>query len=280
MSGKIEIGDFKVLKKRFFAGYYLLGRGEWSFYDRFYMTAITISTVGFGEVIDMSEVPETRFFTVLLIVFGMGIIVCFGSTVVAIIVEGEIKYFFRRNKMMKQIEKLKDHIIIFGAGADFVISPNFIGGMRMASTMISPNVVEFPDLMLRDKSNNMRVEEVTVKADSPCSGKTFAEADVLILAVRHEENYRHNPPPEFLLKEGHTFIILAPVKDVMKLRDAMKQVTGQAGTSDFFTASDFILSRRSERTGFTFSLISPATIIKRRSSPGFNLPDFASTTTL
>ena len=89
-------------------------------------------------------------------------------------------------------------------------------------------MVEFLDLMLRDKSNNMRVEEVTVNADSPCNGKTIAEAkvrsiaDVLILAVRHEENYRHNPPPEFLLKEGQTLIILAPVEDVIKLRSAMK----------------------------------------------------------
>jgi len=98
MNSKIEIEDFKALKKRLFAGfagvvivlfiggagYYLLGRGEWSFYDCFYMTAITISTVGFGEVIDMSGVPEARLFTVVLIIFGMGIIVYFGSMVVAI----------------------------------------------------------------------------------------------------------------------------------------------------------------------------------------------------
>ncbi len=98
----------------------------------------------------------------------------------------------------------------------------------MASTMIRPNVVEFLDLMLRDKENNMRVEEITVGANTPFNGKTIAEAnvrsiaDILILAVRHEENYWHTPPPEFLLKKGYTLVILDPAEDVIKLKNAMK----------------------------------------------------------
>jgi voltage-gated potassium channel len=47
------------------------------------------------------------------------------------------------------------------AGADAVVSPGFIGGMRMASEMIRPTAVLFLDIMLRD-NKNLREEEVRV----------------------------------------------------------------------------------------------------------------------
>ena len=55
---------------------------------------------------------------------------------------------------MAASEKLKR------AGADSVVNPAFIGGVRMVSEMIRPQVVEFLDLMLRDKDKNLRIEEV------------------------------------------------------------------------------------------------------------------------
>ena len=57
---------------------------------------------------------------------------------------------------MAAAEKLKR------AGADSVVNPAFIGGVRMVSEMIRPQVVEFLDFMLRDKDKNLRIEEVVV----------------------------------------------------------------------------------------------------------------------
>ena len=72
------------------------------------------------------------------------------------------------------------------AGADAVVSPGYIGGLRMASEMIRPTVVSFLDIMLRDRDSNLRVEEVAVP-DS-LAGKTISELNL--------ESTRYLPFPE------------------------------------------------------------------------------------
>lgn len=59
------------------------------------------------------------------------------------------------------------------AGADRVVSPTMIGGLRIASELIRPADVNFLNLMLRDGKGPLRVEEVRVKRGSPYEGKTF-----------------------------------------------------------------------------------------------------------
>ncbi len=84
--------------------------------DAFYMTAITVSTIGFHEVIDLSEKPEGRLFTVFLAFSGIGIITYFFSNLASLFIEGEIKRNFERRKMEKRIAALEGHFIICGAG--------------------------------------------------------------------------------------------------------------------------------------------------------------------
>ena len=82
--------------------------------DSFYMTVITISTVGFTEVRELSD--QGRLFTIVLIFSGI-FIAAFAVTVVSsFVIEGEFTYLVRRRKMEKSIEKLKNHFIICGAG--------------------------------------------------------------------------------------------------------------------------------------------------------------------
>src|SRR6185437_10997240 len=71
----------------------------------------------------------------------------------------------------RMLEKLLRH------GANSAISPNMIGGMRLASELIRPSVVSFLDVMLRDHSGTLRVEEITVGAASPWVGKQIKEMD-------------------------------------------------------------------------------------------------------
>ena len=54
------------------------------------------------------------------------------------------------------MDKLKN------AGANYVVTPNFIGGMRIASEMLRPNVVSFLDKMLRGKDKSIRFGEITI----------------------------------------------------------------------------------------------------------------------
>ena len=84
------------------------------FVDALYMTVITISTVGFGEVGTGSDASEL--FSILMIFLGVGIVGYTFTTVVAMFVEGKVGYLWKGSKMDKKISKLENHYIICGSG--------------------------------------------------------------------------------------------------------------------------------------------------------------------
>ncbi|MCD6194446.1 MAG: potassium channel protein [Candidatus Aminicenantes bacterium] len=309
-------------------GFKYFGGPEATLLDSIYMTAITISTIGYGEAIDLSHNPTARVFTIFFIILSLGSIAFAVSSITAFIVEGELKDIIRRRKMDKEISRLKDHYIVCGsdetaqtviqellltrrkfvviepsrekleklqslghfpyiegepsedeillkagikqargillslpsdelnlyvtltarslnprlrivskgidlkshakmkkAGADSVISPTFIGGMRMVSEMIRPSVTTFLDMMLRDKEKVLRVEEVTVKADSKLVGQTLQESrlkersDILLVAIKKAASgeYQFNPPGDYVITAGDVLIFIGSPEAVQNL---------------------------------------------------------------
>ena len=93
-------------------GYYYIE--EWSWVDSFYMTIITISTVGFGEPFPLSV--EGKIFTTFIIFFGVGIMAYFLSRLVEFWFQRSLANVIGRKSMMKKIGKLKNHTIICGYG--------------------------------------------------------------------------------------------------------------------------------------------------------------------
>ncbi len=87
---------------------------EHTLFDAFYMTVITLSTVGYQEVLPLST--GARAFTIVLIGIGIGCLGYSVSWITSFIVEGEIKNTFRDRKMDNTIKKLKNHIIVCGHG--------------------------------------------------------------------------------------------------------------------------------------------------------------------
>ena len=86
----------------------------WSFMDALYMTVITLATVGYGEVHEIS--PEGRLFTVILIFLGVGFFLYVVGNVIQFLVEGRIRHVLGRRILDKQISKLKNHFIVCGYG--------------------------------------------------------------------------------------------------------------------------------------------------------------------
>ncbi len=99
-------------------------------------------------------------------------------------------------------------------GADDIVSPDFTGGMRIASSMIRPHVVTFLDEMLRaDKS--LRVEEVVVPAGfgpAALSGLQLHSNDYVLLAIRNGDGWQFNPSPDFRLRAGDALIVMSTPK--------------------------------------------------------------------
>jgi voltage-gated potassium channel len=122
-----------------------------------------------------------------------------------------------RGSDLQVVEKLKK------AGADTVVSPSFIGGMRMVSELIRPEVVRFLDVMLKDP-RNYRIEEVALPEGSRFHGQTVGAhvertADVSVLAVHTGKGeYIYNPADDFQLRQGMTLVVLGPMDEVIRLR--------------------------------------------------------------
>ncbi len=93
-------------------GYHLIEHA--SFLDSAYMTVITISTVGFREVVPLSVAG--RVFTMVLIVVGVGLIGYSFTRITSFFIEGELQRIIKGRKMEKAISRMKHHIIVCGYG--------------------------------------------------------------------------------------------------------------------------------------------------------------------
>jgi len=312
------------------AVYMWFGGPDVTLLDAFYMAVITITTVGYTEIVDTHHNPALRLFNIFFIIVGIGIMLYVFSASTAFIVEGELNHFFRRRKMQKLIRDMHDHLIICGAGetgtylvkellktgnffvvidhdaerlerisqlgevpvlageaadeeiliaariqearglasvlpedkdnllttvtarhlnpnlrivarcaearmmekllrhgANSAISPNMIGGMRLASELVRPSVVSFLDLMLRDESGTLRVDEIPLAEGSPWSGKKLSEMDLsgrydlLPLAIRRPDGeIKFNPRGDIILAGGDVLVVLGDVANAWKAREA------------------------------------------------------------
>ena len=92
-------------------GFRLIGGNHWSLVDSLYMTIITLSTVGYGEVHLLTN--GGKIWSILLIIFGVSGI---GALIQSLNEEFIQLEFFRKKNMMKEISKLRNHFIICGYG--------------------------------------------------------------------------------------------------------------------------------------------------------------------
>jgi len=137
----------------------------------------------------------------------------------------------RLNPMLRVISKAieeESEQKIRMAGADSVVMPNFIGGLRMASELIRPSVVSFLDVMLRSKDKTIRIDELSI-SDSPCyKNKTLRETgilsrkDVTVVALRNDvtEVYEFNPPADKILSAGDTVILIGDINAISSIKSS------------------------------------------------------------
>jgi voltage-gated potassium channel len=86
----------------------------WGAWDAFYMTVITVTTVGYKEVHDLSRAGEV--FTVLLLLGGVGAALYTFTLLAAVVVEGRLPQQFQRRRQVRMLQTVTDHFIVCGYG--------------------------------------------------------------------------------------------------------------------------------------------------------------------
>jgi voltage-gated potassium channel len=125
---------------------------------------------------------------------------------------------------------VKSHEKMVRAGADYAVSPAFIGGMRMVSQMVRPTAVTFLDMMLRERDRAFRVDEVMIGPGSALAGRILAETPVgekreaLLVAVKREggPGYIFNPPGDTVFREKDVLVFITTP-------EGRKELEGLAG---------------------------------------------------
>lgn len=124
----------------------------------------------------------------------------------------------------------KAHIKLKRAGADNTISPNELGGTRMASLLLRPTVVSFLDIITHMGEVVLDLEEVTITETSSLIDMTLQEAhipertglNVLAIKKERETKIRVNPGSQELIQSGDKLVVLGQVEQIEKLRKMIK----------------------------------------------------------
>jgi len=110
------------------------------------------------------------------------------------------------------------------AGADSVVSPYYIGGLRIAHTLIKPAVVDFIEFATRSENLELQMEEVKVKDDSHIIDHSLDQCGirrdmgVIIVAIKRASgNMEFNPTSTCVIRQGDTLVVMGETKQLQEL---------------------------------------------------------------
>lgn len=110
------------------------------------------------------------------------------------------------------------------AGATKVLSPHIYAGIHMAQTTLRPNVVDFMNLAADGASEGLKIEEIAVKSGSRLAGRSLkdsgirSELGITVIGTRKQgKEMFYNPPPDIIIDEGDTLILVGTSSQLEKL---------------------------------------------------------------
>ena len=147
--------------------------------DAVYMTVITLSTVGFGEVNELS--PTGRFFTSILITFSFVLIACWTAGFTSILVSGELSGRFQNQRTRRMISKLNDHTVICGGGVTAITIVQRLLGEGTPVVVITEDPAEIA--AIRRESPDIPIVEADPKSEFALIDANVFAAKNLVAAV-------------------------------------------------------------------------------------------------
>ncbi|MFV0420783.1 potassium channel family protein [Oleidesulfovibrio sp.] len=114
------------------------------------------------------------------------------------------------------------------AGADKVLLPHRIGGLRMAQSVLRPTVTSFVELTQRGGGMDIQMEELLINSDSELTGKALMDSGIrarfnlIVIAVKDSEGNMHfNPASDFVIKAGHTLIVVGSTDNLAAFQSVL-----------------------------------------------------------
>ncbi len=165
-------------------GFHTLGQGV-SWLDAVYMIVISLSGVGYSEVVDTSHSPALRVFNIVVLVCGVSMMMYVLSLATAFLVEGNFGSLFRRRRMERRIAGFTGHFVVCGAGETGSLVLDELG-----KTGVSAAVVELK--ADRIASLKERPGLATVEGDATdletLERAGLARATCVVAALPHEKD--------------------------------------------------------------------------------------------
>ena len=131
------------------------------------------------------------------------------------------------NPDIKVIARATDHageVRLKRAGANDVVSPARIAGLRVLQAAVNPTAVEFMEIVTRQQALQLSLTDIPIGSSSKLRGKTIAECgirgryDVIIVAVKRGEGMTFNPDPATTITLGDVLMVLGEDMDIAKLQ--------------------------------------------------------------
>jgi len=119
------------------------------------------------------------------------------------------------------------HPKLMKAGADRVINPYELGGVRMASLLLRPGVADFIEIVAANRNIDLQIEEIVVKKDSKMDKKTLAELpirtefNVIIVSIQNDQKgiFVYNPKGDTIVDAGNKLIAIGEKNNLELLKE-------------------------------------------------------------
>jgi len=160
-------------------GYYRIEDG-WTILDAIYMTVITLTTIGFGEVHALS--PAGQLFTIFLVLFGLGTAAMLGSQLAGMLVDGRLGHYWRQQRMERTLSRLRDHVIVCGYGRIGHSICEELGVMGATCVVVESD----PDRQAEARAAGWTVLPGNATSDEALLSAGIGRAKAIVAALSHD----------------------------------------------------------------------------------------------
>ena len=173
-------------------GYKVIGGADVTLLDALYMTAITITTVGYADVVGAGSTTAGKIFTIVYLFFSVGTIFYLFTVLAAFMVEGEVRKVFKRRTMEKRIDKLRDHYIVCGIGMVGLYIVHELYETKRPQVVIDMDTGKFDLLKMRnidvpvllgDATENELLEKAMIREAKGLFATTNSDNDNIVIAL-------------------------------------------------------------------------------------------------